>query len=153
MPDYIKYIRQKVGHDEIILVFAGAVVSNDLGQILLHKRADNGKWSLPGGAMEMNETAAEAAIREVKEETGLDIKIDELLGVYSNKYTELPNKDKYYGVGISFIGSVVGGNIIQKSNESTAVRFFDPDSIPKLAFKQHDDIVNDYLSGRRGVYN
>ncbi len=153
MPDYIKYIRKKVGHEAIILVFAGAVVSNELGQILLHKRLDTGTWSLPGGAMEMGETAAEAAIREVKEETGLDIKIDELIGVYSNKYTELPNKDKYYGVGISFVASVVGGEIVQESDESSEVKFFDPDKIPKLAFKQHDEIVKDYLSGRRGVFN
>lgn len=153
MPDYIKYIREKVGHDEIILVFAGAVVSNEVGQILLHQRADTSMWSLPGGAMEMGETAAETAIREVREETGLIIKIDGLIGVYSNKYTELANKDKYYGVGISFCASVVGGKIIRESNESLDVRFFDRNELPKLAFKQHEKIVSDYLAGKRGTYN
>ena len=153
MPDYIKYIRQKLGHDEIILVFAGAVVVDDSGQILLHRRADNGKWSLPGGAMEMGETAAQTAIREVREETGLKIKINELIGVYSNKYTELANKDKYYGVGIHFSASVIGGQIVRTAEESTDVRFFAIDEIPKLAFKQHDAIVKDYLSGKRCVFN
>ncbi len=44
MPDYIKYIRSKVGHDEIFLVFAGGIVSNNKGQILLHQRSDSKLW-------------------------------------------------------------------------------------------------------------
>ncbi|MET3559182.1 ADP-ribose pyrophosphatase YjhB (NUDIX family) [Streptococcus rupicaprae] len=47
--DYISYIRSKVGHDKIMLTFAGGILTDDAGRILLQKRGDFGKWGLPGG--------------------------------------------------------------------------------------------------------
>jgi hypothetical protein len=58
-----------------IVPAASAVVLNHDGKILLHKRKDNALWSLPGGAMELGESIEETIIREVKEETGLDVKV------------------------------------------------------------------------------
>ena len=61
---------------------AGATVFNDDSEVLLVKRADNGKWGFPAGAVEPNESAADAAVRETKEETGIDVRVTELQGVY-----------------------------------------------------------------------
>lgn len=55
-----------------LVVGASAVVTDGEGRILLHRRADSGNWALPGGAMELGETLAGCAIREVREETGFD---------------------------------------------------------------------------------
>src|SRR5215472_14084982 len=63
---------------------AVALVTNDAGEILLIRRTDNGNWALPGGAIEMGESVAEAAVRETFEETGIRVEVTGLLGVYSD---------------------------------------------------------------------
>ncbi|MCP2338594.1 NUDIX domain-containing protein [Actinomadura rupiterrae] len=60
------------------------VVTNDKGEILMIRRTDNDNWALPGGAIDLGESIAEAAIRETKEETGIDCEITGLVGLYSD---------------------------------------------------------------------
>lgn len=60
------------------------IVLNDHGEFLLIRRTDNDNWSLPGGAMDLGETIAQAAVREVKEETGVDCDITAVTGIYTN---------------------------------------------------------------------
>ncbi|MBR2854678.1 MAG: NUDIX domain-containing protein [Clostridia bacterium] len=81
--DYIHYLRRIIGSRKIILNCAGAVIVRD-GKILFQRRTDNGKWGLIGGLVEMNETYEEAALREIWEETGLEVKLDSFLGIYHN---------------------------------------------------------------------
>ena len=69
--NYVRRIRKYLGSQKIILNCAGGIVEKD-NKILLQRRADNNRWGLPGGLLELNETYLEAAIREIKEETGLD---------------------------------------------------------------------------------
>lgn len=61
--NYIQWIRSKVGHEKIILIFAGGCIFNDKGEILLQRRG-RGKWGFPGGAIELGETPQMAAIRK-----------------------------------------------------------------------------------------
>ena len=83
---YIKKIRSLV-KDEFIMVNATAIVIvNDKNEILLQKRSDSGLWGLPGGLLELNESIASGAIREVKEETNLDIRIKRFIGVFVNPF-------------------------------------------------------------------
>ena len=63
---------------------AVALVTRDDGAVLLIRRTDNGNWALPGGAVEMNESVADAAVRETFEETGIQVEVTGLLGVYSD---------------------------------------------------------------------
>src|SRR5260370_42373393 len=63
---------------------ASAVVINNEGKILLHRRSDNDLWALPGGAMEIGERISETIVCEVKEETGLDVRIEGLVRFYTN---------------------------------------------------------------------
>ena len=72
--DYIHALRAVIGSRKIILNCAGAVIVRD-GKILLQRRSDNGLWGFPGGLLELNETFAQAALREVREETGLEVRL------------------------------------------------------------------------------
>ena len=67
-----------------IVVGVTAFVPDDAGRVLLIRRTDNGLWALPGGAQEIGEYVAQAAVRETREETGVDIEVTGLVGIYSN---------------------------------------------------------------------
>ncbi|MBX6768488.1 MAG: NUDIX domain-containing protein, partial [Actinomadura rubrobrunea] len=67
-----------------LVVAASAVVTDDAGRILLQRRSDNGLYALPGGTMDLGESLPETAIREVREETGLDVEITGLVGIYTD---------------------------------------------------------------------
>ena len=63
---------------------ANTVVVNDAGEILLVRRADNGNWALPGGAVELGETLAQAAVRETREESGVECEVTGVSGIYTS---------------------------------------------------------------------
>ncbi len=65
-------------------VAASAVVQDDEGRVLLHRRTDNGRWALPGGGMDVGESIGQAAAREVLEETGYVVEPEHVIGVYSD---------------------------------------------------------------------
>src|SRR5262245_3038067 len=67
-----------------IVPAVSAVVADEAGELVLQRRADNGLWALPGGVVEVGESVAQAVVREVKEETGLDVEPVGLVGVYSD---------------------------------------------------------------------
>ncbi|BDT97719.1 MULTISPECIES: NUDIX hydrolase [Nocardia] len=67
-----------------IKVAVSALVQDDEGRILLIRRTDNGKYSIPGGGLEAGETVAQAVVREVREETGIDVMVTELIGIFSD---------------------------------------------------------------------
>ena len=85
---------------------AAAIIVNEQGQILLQSRRDNGKWGLPGGCQELGERFEDTIIREVKEETNLDIKEDnlELIAVVSgnSRKNEYPNGDIVFNNSILY---------------------------------------------------
>lgn len=119
-------------------VAAGAIVARD-GAVLLNQRDIDpglGKWGLPAGYVDLGEQVEVAAIREVKEETGLDVRLDALLGVYSNLERGV--------VLVVYCASVVGGELIA-GHETRAVDFFSPDALPELAFTQNVEIIADWL--------
>lgn len=89
--DYIRWIRSKIGHEKIILAFAGGCIFNDQGKVLLQRRGDSHKWGFPGGAIELGEAPEMTAVREAKEETGLEVSIGKLIGVYTDPDIIYPN--------------------------------------------------------------
>ncbi len=97
--NYVEYIRNKVGHDTINLVGVNVLIINKNDQVLLQKRGTFPyKWGLVEGITELGESLEETAIRETKEETGLDIKNLNLLGTTSGEkcFINFPNGDKAY---------------------------------------------------------
>jgi ADP-ribose pyrophosphatase YjhB (NUDIX family) len=108
----------------------------DEGQVLLAHRRDIDWWNLPGGGMEIGETVEEAIRREVLEETGLDVEVEYLLGVYSK-----PQKQE---VVLTFRCHVIGGKL-SATAESRECRFFPPDALPENTLPKHRQRVEDAL--------
>lgn len=88
--DYISYIRSKVGHDKVLLTFAGGILSDDEGRVLLQLRGDKKTWAIPGGSMELGESTLDTAKREFFEETGIQVEAVRFLNVYSNFEESIP---------------------------------------------------------------
>jgi len=108
-------------------------------KILLVRRADNGRWAVPGGYMEPGETAAEAAAREVLEETGLEVRVGRLIAVYSNPniLVEYPDGSRYQIVALYFAAEPVGGEL-RPSPETTEVGYFSQGEIEHLEMGRFD---------------
>lgn len=131
-----------------IVAAASAIVTNDSGDILLHRRTDNDLWALPGGTMEFGESIADAAVREVHEETGLSVFPLYVIAVYSDPKHVFAYDDgevrQEFSVCIAC--KIVGGDL-RISDESTELEFVAPHDIAEL--KMHPRIrarINDYLN-------
>ncbi|MFF3211085.1 NUDIX hydrolase [Streptomyces sp. NPDC002886] len=98
---------------------AGAVVRQD-GRLLAIRRADNGNWELPGGVLELSEPPEAGVRREVLEETGIEVEVDELTGVYKNTTRGI--------VALVFRCKPSGGTE-RTSAESTAVAWLTPEEV------------------------
>lgn len=107
-------------------------------RILLTRRSDNGRWCLPGGRMDPGESAAETCIRETKEETGLDIRIVRLIGIYTspNRMLEYADGNQYQMISFSFEAAVTGGALCL-SDETTEVGYFSPSEIESMDVMEH----------------
>lgn len=132
-----------------LVVGSSAVVVDDEGQILLQRRSDSGNWALPGGAMDIGETFAQSVVREVKEETGFNVRIDRIVGIYSDPghvfaYDDGEVRQEF---NICLACTIMGGEL-SVSSESTDVRFFTLDEAHSLTM--HESIrkrIEDYLAG------
>lgn len=107
---------------------------------------------MPGGTIEIGESAEEAAIREFKEETRLEVKVDYLLGVYSKYFTEYSNGDKAQSICHLFKGNISGGELYIDNCETFDLKFFSKEEMPKLFVKQHEDAVKDFFEGKKGIF-
>ncbi|MDD5171581.1 MAG: NUDIX hydrolase [Candidatus ainarchaeum sp.] len=121
--------------------FACDMVLIENGKILLIRRAREpfkGEWATPGGRIEDNETAEECARREMKEETGLDIEIIRLIGLYSD-----PNRDPRGIIAAAFLVKRLGGQV-KAGDDAGEARWFDLSALPPLC-TDHGKIVEDAL--------
>ncbi|MBW8482258.1 NUDIX domain-containing protein [Actinomadura parmotrematis] len=110
------------------------IVTNDAGEILLIKRTDNGNWAVPGGAIDLGESVTQAAIRETREETGIDCEITGLVGIYSDPkhvihYTS--NDEVRQEFSIVLVARPIGG-LLTPSKESSKVHWATPLTIRNL---------------------
>ncbi|MET8452193.1 NUDIX domain-containing protein [Streptomyces sp. NPDC005209] len=159
MSDYIGWLRACVGSAPIQLAFA-AVCVVDEGRVLLQRRRDDGAWGFPGGAVELGESAEEAAVREVREETGLDVRVTGLLGVYTKYWHTYPNGDRAQPITVFFRGTPIGGAVpgadlagTSVDAETLEVRYFPLDEPPQaLTNQQHADALADLRAGRSAVH-
>ena len=145
--DYIHELRPLIGHKKIILNCAGALIVRD-GRILFQRRTDNGKWGLIGGLVEMNETYEDAALREIREETGLEVQLDSFLGIFHNHDMVWANGDAAHVIAAMYTARIVGGEP-RVDEESYELRFFAPEEIPELFAEDHIAALRAYFDGVR----
>jgi mutator protein MutT len=119
-----------------------ALIFNDEKQILLGHRRDIDWWNLPGGGMESGETVEEALCREVREETGLEVKVERLVGVYSK-----PQKQE---VVLTFLCQVIDGTL-QSTEETRESRYFAPDALPGNTLPKHRQRIEDALLNQQNA--
>jgi 8-oxo-dGTP diphosphatase len=128
---YIARLRSHIGHDLLLLPSVSAVVRNAAGEILLARRSDNGRWSLPAGILDPGEQPADAVLREVLEETGVIAEIERVGGLASHPVV-YPNGDKCEYLDVWFRCRAAGGEARVNDDESTEVGWFAPDALPVL---------------------
>ena len=129
---YIQFLREKVGNDYILLNAVAVIIENDQGQILLQKRSDNHLWGLPGGLIEVNESIESAAIREVKEETNLDIEVESFIGVFNNPFMRWRTNDYARIISFCFKAKVIGSEMKINDDESLELKFFHYTDLPMI---------------------
>jgi 8-oxo-dGTP pyrophosphatase MutT (NUDIX family) len=139
---YIATLREKVGNDLLLLPSVGAVIFDDQRRVLLQRARDDGKWYVPGGAMEPGEEPADAVVREMLEETGLIVEPRRIIGVYGSPLITYPNGHRVQYVGAVFLCSVVGGELKVSDDESLELRYFDPSQLPELRADHRERIMH-----------
>ncbi|MGQ9853715.1 MAG: NUDIX domain-containing protein [Candidatus Oleimicrobiaceae bacterium] len=125
----------------------GVVVVNDSGVLLVKRKyaPRQGLWSLPAGFMEIDETPAETAVREAREETGLEVRVGPLLGVYAGD-----DDPRVRVVLIVYKAEIVGGSLMA-GDDAEEARFFPlRGGLPEMAFASHCRVLHEVTKQLRG---
>ncbi|MCR9940542.1 NUDIX domain-containing protein [Vibrio sp. B172a] len=133
---YIKELRSKVGNHVLMIPGVAAVILNQSNQLLLQKKSD-GSWSLPAGMIEPAESPSQAVIREVREETGLKVKVERVLGVFGGEgfgFT-YPNGDQVEYTVVLLKCLQTGHFEEQLDDETSELAWFSKTDMPTLALR------------------
>ena len=117
---------------------AFGIIFDDRARVLLCHRRDMDAWNLPGGGVESGELPTEAVVREVREETGLEVVVERLVGVYGKV-----EKDE---IVFAFGCRVVGGQL-STTEEADACAYFDIDGLPPNTLPKHVGRIHDAVAG------
>lgn len=133
---------------------ASAVIFDRRGRVLLQERSDGGQWGLPGGSVEIGESVTDAAIREVREETGLAVTVRRLVGVYSEPALQVvryPDGNVWHYVNVCF-ECVVRGGTLTTCDETLSLRYVCPTRLPRTLLPNHRIRIRDACSRRAAAF-
>jgi ADP-ribose pyrophosphatase YjhB (NUDIX family) len=119
-------------------------------ELLLMQRSDNAHWGLPGGYMEPGESVDVATAREVREETGVQVEVGRLVGVYSDpaiQVIEYPDGRRVQAVNLCFEAAPVGVGVATTPDEVLATGYFAVDALPEPLVPIHRVRIEDAVAG------
>lgn len=132
------------------ILTTAAVIVDQYSRVLLEQRRDNALWGLPGGAVEWGESVTQALLREVREETGLDIRIGRLLGIYSDpgigQLIHFPDGGSSHVVAVTFVCEPLSGTL-RPSHESLQLGWYDARALPEAMMPAHATRIHDWANG------
>lgn len=134
------YVTVKVG--------VGVAVLDRAGRVALIRRADNGRWALPGGFAEVGSSPSENALRELREETGLEARITGLVGIYDNR--RFNTSSAYHIYTCCFRATLTGGEP-RPSNETLEVAFSAAGALPVPMSEQQQRMIEDAFAAAPGA--
>lgn len=152
--DYLKELREKVGHMPLVIPHSVVVLFNDKDEILLEERSDDGYFDFPGGGIDLKESGEEAAKRELFEETGLIADELALFNVYTGEITKYVyfNGDVIYGVDLVYLCYKYHGELIPQCEEVKSLKFYSINNMPEKMSIRNKQIIKDLLSRRKDLH-
>ncbi|HHZ8700870.1 TPA: NUDIX hydrolase [Klebsiella quasipneumoniae] len=144
---YVTEMRNIIGHRMLLLAGANVIIVRSDGQLLLQQRKDH-TWGLPGGLLEVGESLEQTAIREVKEETNLDINSLIFLNVFSGQdYSfTLQNKDEINVITALYFTDQWSGELINDPSEGLALEFFPATHLPSAMNEEYLTYISFFRS-------
>ena len=129
---YLGQLRKLVGTRKLITPGARAVIQDKMGRVLFVKRKDNGKWVMPAGSLELDESILACLKREVREETGLEVVSATPIAIYSEPRFAFTNAfgGEHQMLAIVFRVDDWSGSLLRSTDETTDAQFIDLDRLP-----------------------
>ena len=141
---YLGQLRQLIGKKKVFAIAARAIVQNEDGHVLLVKRSDNGKWVMPAGSIELEESIYDCVKREVFEESGLIVESAQAIAIYSDpKYSFVTSYgDPYQMFSMVFVVEKWSGDLQKQTDETVDAGFFPLDNLPDIPDFYHETLVD-----------
>jgi ADP-ribose pyrophosphatase YjhB (NUDIX family) len=145
MGPYLESLRSRLGSQRVMLPGVRAIILNEREEVLLQRRTDMALWGLPSGSVELDETALEALVREVREETSLEVCQSEPMALYSGPSQRFtyPNGDEIQCFSVAFIVRDWTGEPRADGVEGSEVRFWPLDALPADLVPMHARTLDD----------
>ena len=139
MSDYIRRLRAMIGTTVLEVPTVSVLTFDAANRVLLVRHAEGNDWTTPGGMIEPYEIPADAAVREMWEETGLYVELTRLVGVFGGRTctSTYANGDKLSWVSSVFAGTPLGGQLRPDGEETLEARYFTADEASRVRCKPH----------------
>ena len=143
MSEYIRELRSRIGTTVLEVPTVSVILRDELDRVLLVRHVEGNNWTTPGGMIEPYELPADAAVREMWEETGLHVELTRIIGVFGGRLCSgsYSNGDKVSWISTVFGAKVLGGTLEPDGEETLETRYFTRDEVRRLHCKAHVPLV------------